>query len=133
MNQTTESLQETTSFGTFKPVGHVLLGLPPGADRAVVIQALRDSGVDGDALTVFAPRETVSEMQAMLEDASALAGFGFEITLMRRMLNLSCEGYRWLLVKVDDSVDAQRIVDVAQPHGAALAWYYRLLIVEELL
>lgn len=133
MNPTTEALQETTSFGTFKPVGHVLLGLPPTADRAAMIQALHDSGVADDALKAFAPRETVSEMQAMLEDASGLAGFGFEITLMRRMLKLSCEGYRWLLVKVDDSVEAQHIVDVAQPHGAAVAWYYRLLIVEELL
>jgi hypothetical protein len=70
-------------------------------------------------------------MQSMLEDASGSAGF--EITLMRRMPRLSCEGYRWLLVKADDSVDAQRIVDLAQPHGAALAWYYGLLIVEELL
>lgn len=133
MSDTTEVLNEHTSFGTFKPVGHVLLGVSPDGDRDAVVKALRDSGIANDRLTAFAPRETVPEMQAMIDDAGLLAGFGHEITLMRRLLKLSCEGYRWLMVKVDDTDSAREVAETAQAQGVELGWHYRLLTVEELI
>jgi len=132
MGETTEVLNDHTSFGTFKPVGHVLLGLKPEGDRESLIAALRDSGIGNESLTVFTPRETVVEMKAMIDDASLLAGFGYEITAMRRLLKLSMEGYRWLLVKVDGVDAAQAVAEVAKANDVALAWHYRLLTVEEL-
>ena len=59
--------------------------------------------------------------------------FGYEITLARRYLKLSREGYRWLLVKVEDSEAAARAAEIARAHGATLAVHYRLLIAEELI
>lgn len=133
MSDTAEALNEHTSFGTFKPVGHVVLGFNPKVDRDALVKALRASGIERDELTVFAPRETVEEMQEMIDDAGLLAGFGYEITLMRRLLKLSCDGYRWLLVKVDGIDDAQAVAEIAKPLGVELAWHYRLLTVEELI
>ncbi|MEO7854150.1 MAG: hypothetical protein ABIR94_18145 [Rubrivivax sp.] len=133
MSETTEVLNEHTSFGTFKPVGHVLLGIAPECDRDALVRALRDSGVGNDQLTAFAPRETVPEMQAMIDDAGLLAGFGHEITLMRRLLKLSCEGYRWLMVKVEDTDSAQAVAEIAKAQGVELGWHYRLLTVEDLI
>ncbi len=80
-----------TSFGTFKPVGHLMLGLPN------------------------------------------LAGFGYEITMLRRYLDLSREGYQWLLVKVGNSEHASVAAELARAQGARLAVHYRTLTVEELI
>ncbi len=132
MSDTSEVLNDNTSFGTFKPVGHVLLGIKPDNDRDAVIGALRDSGIASGSMTVFTPRETVEEMRSMIDDASLLAGFGYEITAMRRLLKLSTEGFRWLLVKVDSLEDAQGVAEIAKANDVALAWHYRLLTVEEL-
>jgi hypothetical protein len=133
MNETTEVLNDHTSFGTFKPVGHVLLGVKPDGDRDALIGALRASGIGNPSMTVFTPRETVAEMKDMIDDASILAGFGYEITAMRRLVKLSIEGFRWLLVKVDDLEAAQKAAEVAKANDVPLAWYYRMLTVEELI
>ncbi len=132
MSETTEIFNDHTSFGTFKPVGHVLLGIKPGGDRDALVSALRDGGIDHASITVFTPRETVAEMKSMIEDASGLAGFGYEITAMRRLLKLSMEGFRWMLVKVDSIDAAQSVAEVAKANGVAMAWHYRLLTIEEL-
>lgn len=128
-----ESDARATSFGTFKPVGHVMLGLPDRNAVAAVRQALNAPGVPGLAADELTPSESVEEMQALIDNASALAGFGYEITLMRRYVELARRGTRWLIVKTDSDEDAARVGELAQAHGATLAVRYGRLTVEDLI
>ena len=122
-----------TSFRVFKPVGHVMVGLPSPADADALAQDLHLAGWPPDALLHFEPLDSVSELEAMVDGAGVLAGFGYEITLLRRYLALAREGHGWLLVRVDGSEQAGTVTAAARLRHAGLAVWYRSLTAEELL
>ena len=122
-----------TSFGVFKPVGYVMMGLPTQAQIDALVSALHGAGWSAPGVRQFAPRESAAELRAMVDNAGPLAGFGYEITLLKRYLALTEEGYRWLLVRADDSDRAAAAAALARASGATLAVYYRTLTVEELI
>jgi hypothetical protein len=124
--------REVMSFGTFKPVGHVMIGVQDeGAVHALAASLQRHGLASG--LVWVTPRESADELQALIDNASPLAGFGYEITLMRRYAELSRKGYRFLLVAVDEDEEAQRVGELAREFGARLAVRYGRLVVEELI
>lgn len=120
-----------TSFGVFKPVGHVMVGLPTQSRLNSLVVALHGAGCPLVAMRQISP--SVVEMQAMLDNAGLMAGFGYEIQLLRHYMDLTEAGYFWLLVKVDDMEHATAAAEVARGCGATLANYYRSLTVEELI
>ncbi len=122
-----------TSFGVFKPVGHVMTGLPTQAQIDALVLALHSAGWPDSGVRQFLPRESVAELRAMVDNAGPLAGFGYEITLLKRYLALTEKSYRWLLVRADDSERAAAAAALARASGATLAVYYRTLTVEELI
>lgn len=127
------SLALSTTFGMFKPVGHVMIGLPTAAEVDVLVSVLHHAGWPAASLLDFRPQDSVAELEAMVESAGAMSGFGYEITLLRRYLALTREGQCWLLVKVDGAEQASEAADFARRHGAQLAVWYRTLTVEELI
>ena len=133
MNDTITKDALPTSFTAFNPIGHLMLGLPSTEHLSALSAALRANGWPGDSVVEFTPSEGAEEFAEMIDNAGPLVGFGYEITLARRYLKLSRQGYRWLLVKVEDSEEAARAADIARTHGATLAVHYRLLIAEELI
>ena len=124
-----------TSFGVFKPVGHLMIGLPTQGQTDALVSALQGADWPSAEVRQFTPRESVAELEALVVDAEAgaLAGFGYEITLLRRYLTLARQGQLWLLVKVADTDHAARAADIARECGATLAVHYRRLTVEELI
>lgn len=122
-----------TSFGVFKPVGHVMMGLPTQAQVDALVAALRSAGWPAAAVRQFLPRESLAELRTMVDNAGALAGFGYEITMLRRYVALAEVGYRWLLVQADDGDRAEAAAQAARACGATLAVYYRTLTVEDLI
>ena len=122
-----------TSFGVFKPVGHLMVGVPAQEQADRLEAALRTAGWPPGAMHHFVPRESVAELAAMVDNAGAMAGFGYEITLLRRYLSLAEQGYCWLLLKVSDSERAGSAAETARSHGAVLAVYYRRFTVEDLI
>jgi hypothetical protein len=122
-----------TSFGVFKPVGHLMVGLPTQAQTDGLVSALQGAGWPSAEVQQFTPRDSVQELEGLVEQAGAMAGFGYEITLLRRYLALAQQGQCWLLVKVDSTDAAARAAELARSHGATLAVHYRLLTVEELI
>ena len=122
-----------TSFGVFKPVGQVMMGMPTQLQADALVAALHDAGWRDAAVRQFSPRESVAELHAMVGNAGNLAGFGYEITLLRRYLSLTEAGYRWLLVQAADGERAAAAAAVARTCGATLAVHYRALTVEELI
>jgi hypothetical protein len=122
-----------TSFGVFKPVGHMMVGLPLQAQLTALVSTLRNAGWAAAALRQFSPVACVEELRAMVAKAGVLAGFGYEITALRRYVSLTDVGYRWLLVQADDTDSAMAAAQLAQHCGATLAVYYRRLTVEDLI
>lgn len=125
--------QVPTSFGVFNPVGWVMVGLPTQAKADALPAAFHARGWPGESVLHFQPRDTPAELAAMVGDAGLLAGFGYEITLLRRYVALAQQGYRWLLVKVSGVEEAASAADIARNGGATLAVHYRALAVEELI
>jgi hypothetical protein len=128
---TTRLPEDTISFGTFKPVGHVVIGILGDAAARALEDALDLAGFRSGLVWVTA-RESAEELEALIRNASPLAGFGYEITLMRRYLELSRGGHRWLLVPVADDDAARRVGEIAYGGGATMAVRYGRLVVEDL-
>jgi hypothetical protein len=122
-----------TSFGVFKPVGSVMVGLPTSTQAAALVKDLQRAGWPRSALSHFKQADSVAQLEQMVNQAGPLAGFGYEITLLRRYLTLAREGVQWLLVKVDDGDHAALAAEKARGRGALLAVYYRTLIEEDLI
>lgn len=62
-----------TSFGVFKPVGHVMVGLPAQGALDALVAGLHDAGWTATALRQFSPSESALEFQAMVDNAGVLA------------------------------------------------------------
>jgi hypothetical protein len=122
-----------TSFGVFKPVGHVMIGLPTQDQLNTLVAALQHEQWPKSALREFSPKDSTAELQAMIDKAGFASSAGYEITLLHRYLKLTQAGYRWLLVQVKDADSAASAADMARHCGATLALHYRTLTIEELI
>ncbi len=121
-----------TSLGAFKPVDHVMLAVADEAQADRVVQGLQEAGFTEPDVLRFSPGEGSGEMANMIEHSSEFAGFGYEITLMRRYVDLARQGYRWLLVYAPDDTRATQVREVAEEHKLPMAVRYHLLAVEDL-
>ena len=121
------------SLGTFKPVGHVMIALPDADTAQQAATALRESGFDEEDILHFDAGEGQTRMREMIEHSSEAAGFGYEITLMRRYQKLSDEGHRWLLVYAPEDEETDQVTAVATRFGAPMAVKYHRLAVQDLI
>lgn len=122
-----------TSFGSFKPTGHVLVGLPSRTDLQALRSALQAAAWPDDRVSAFEPQEMADQMRALIDNASPLAGFGSELQLMARFRDASERGMHWLLVKAEDSDALAQLTELSRRAGAEIAVSYRTLVVEELI
>lgn len=121
------------SFGAFKPVGHVVVAMPDDARAAAAVQALRAAGFEAEDILEYTAAEEDDEMDRMLAKASDMAGFGYEVSLMRRYQELAREGASWLIVFAPEDNQAKRVADTVKAHGALMAEKYHRLVIEDLL
>jgi len=122
-----------TSFGTLKPVGYVMAALPTAEAAVKAAQALGDAGIPIDDVLYFTPGETAQELEEGLRNSSGAAGFGYEITLMRRFHKLAHEGHRLLLIYAPERKQEDQARQVLEAFGAITAVKYNRLTVEELI
>ena len=121
------------SFGAFKPVGHVVVAMPDDERAAAAARELRAAGFEADDILEYTAAEEDDEMDRMLQNASDLAGFGYEVSLMRRYQELAKEGASWLIVFAPEDDKASRVAEVARSHGALMAEKYHRLVIEDLI
>jgi hypothetical protein len=121
------------SFGAFKPVGHVVVAMPDDVKAAAAVQALRAAGFDALDILQYTAAEEDDEMDRMLQHASDFAGFGYEISLMRRYRQLNQEGASWLIVYAPDDARTYKVADIVKSHDAVVAEKYNRLTIEDLL
>lgn len=120
------------STGILNPVGHVVLAFKDDATTAQAVEALHAAGfVDQDILSYLASDATPA-LRERVRTSSEAAGFGYEITLMRRYLAFAEGGAGWLIVYAPDDTAAAKITEVATRFAALCAVRYHRLANEDL-
>ncbi|MDE2298157.1 MAG: hypothetical protein KGL99_05045 [Burkholderiales bacterium] len=119
--------------GILNPVGHVILAFADDAVTAQAVAALRAAGFVDDDILCYLASEATPRLRERVRTASEAAGFGYEITLMRRYLALAEAGAGWLIVYAPTDDAVQRITEVARRFDALCAVRYHRLANEDLL
>jgi hypothetical protein len=122
-----------TSFGVFKPVGHVVISFPSQPQAEDARSALAADGLSGDAVTPYTAGQMLAQIDEDLANASPLANLGQEINLIKAHRALAERGYHWLVVRVEDDEMGRRVADRALAFGAERAQLYGRFIIEELI
>ena len=125
--------EANTSFGVFKPVGHVVISFPRARQAAEAVPAIGAKGVPADAVRQFTDLEMIHQIDHDIERASPLASIGQELNLIRAHRELAERGYHWLVVRAEDDEQAVLIAEAAQACGAERAQHYGHFIIEELI
>ena len=128
---TKEDISKTT--GILNPVGHIVLAFKDDAVTAMAVAALRASDFTEEEILAYPAAEAAPRLRERVQTASEAAGFGYEVTLMRRYLALAEEGSGWLVVYAPSDAAAQRIIQVATRLDAHCAVRYHRLASEDLM
>ena len=118
--------------GNFNPTGHAVLAFTDDAATMQAEQALHAVGFTADDVLAYTSEAVKPRLQKMVDTASQGAGFGYEITLLRRYLVLAGEGCGWLIVYCPDDDATARVTDVAAKFKARSAVKYNRLVNEDL-
>ena len=121
------------TLGSFKPVGYVVIALPDDAKTSDACREIAQAGFADEDVLRFTAAEAQERIEHMLQHSSEFAGFGYEVSLMRRYQALSAEGCGWLMVFAPDEQKAQKVADIARRYGARMAVHYHTLVVEDLI
>ena len=121
------------SFGAFKPVGHVVVALPDAEAASGAVRDLRAAGFDAEDILEYSAAEEDDEMGRMLAQGGDFAGFGYEVSLMRRYQALAKAGACWLIVFAPTDELHERVAEVAKAQGALMAEKYHRLVIEDLI
>ena len=119
--------------GTFNPVGHIVVALADNAGADAAVLALKEAGFGAADVLQYSSSEVTPRLREMVAGASGAAGFGYEITLMRRYLALAEQGVGWLIVYAPEDDAAERVGEIAKRLGAECAVRYHRLANEDLI
>lgn len=122
-----------TSFGVFKPVGHVLIQFANLRDVEGAADAMQRIGIAVEDMTLYTPRQMLAQVDKEMEAASGLAAIGQELNISKAHRTAAQMGHHWLLVRVEDGEHARRAVDAVRPWHAERAQHYGRFIIEELI
>ena len=125
--------EDIRNSGVLNPVGHIVLAFPDDGVASEAVTALRASDFGADDILVYLGAEATERLRERVSTASHAAGFGYEITLMRRYLALAERGCGWLIVYAPDDAAARRVTEVATRLGARCAVRYHRLVNEDLI
>ena len=119
--------------GILNPVGQVVLAFKDDSTAAQAVAALRETGSTEEDILLYTAAEATPRLQERVRTTSSAAGFGYEITQMRRYLAFAEAGAGWLIVYAPDAAAVQQITEVAQRFEALCAVRYHRLASEDLL
>jgi hypothetical protein len=121
------------SLGALNPVGHTVLAFANDAVAADAKKALLQAGVAEEDILSYTSGELFPNLEELMRKASGAAGFGYEITLMRRYMTLASEGCGWLVVYSPDEAKTASVQSIARQLGARSAVHYGRLAHEDLI
>ena len=127
---TREDIRNAT--GNFDPTGHAVLAFPDEAGTRQAEQALHAAGFTAEDVLAYTGEAVKPRLQKMVDTAGEGAGFGYEITLLRRYLVLAGEGCGWLIVYCPEDDATARVTEIATAFKAKSAVKYNRLVNEDL-
>lgn len=126
-------LELPVTLGALNPVGSIVMALPGGDETAnKARQALLDAGIASDDIQLIGSQAMQTWIEEQFKDTSRMAGFGSEVSFMRRYRPLAAQGCGWLIVKAESDETKDQVVQVAQQLQARIAIKYNRLAHEEL-
>ncbi|MDQ2928376.1 MAG: hypothetical protein M3R22_09455 [Pseudomonadota bacterium] len=125
-------LDEMRTLGALNPVNYAVLALPNAAVAADAKAALGEAGFTAEDILAYTSAELFPDLETMMRKASGAAGFGYEVTLMRRYMTLASEGCGWLFVYSPEEAQTAEVKAVAERFGARSAVRYGHLMHEDL-
>ncbi len=126
-------LDEMRTLGALNPVGHAILAFASDAVAADARQALLAAGFAEPDILAYTSGQLFPDLDAMMRNASGAAGFGYEVTLMRRYMTLASEGCGWLVVYAPEEEQTKKVAEVARRFNAKSAVRYARLASEDLI
>ncbi|MDQ2734113.1 MAG: hypothetical protein M3Y55_03785 [Pseudomonadota bacterium] len=120
------------SLGALNPVGNAVLAFASDAVAADARKALLQAGFSEEDILSYTSAELFPNLDEMMRKASGAAGFGYEITLMRRYMTLASEGCGWLVVYCPDDAQTASVQAVTKQFAASSAVRYGRLASEDL-
>jgi len=127
------SKEDIRQSGVLNPVGHTIAAFADDAATERAAAELHAVGFDADDVLIYTSQDSTARLRARIESASSTAGFGYEITLMRRYLALAEAGCGWLIVYAPDDVAADQVLEIAKRLHARCAVRYHRLATEDLI
>ena len=122
----------TSAAGTFYPTGHVFALFQDEAAAQSAADALQAQG-HADAAHA-APEAILQHVVRTLGNADEpLPSVGAEGVIVRRIARHASQGAHALLLKAGEDDSPEGLRDLLQPLGALTAFYYRRLVIEELI
>ncbi|MBK9136689.1 MAG: hypothetical protein IPM15_20655 [Betaproteobacteria bacterium] len=123
------------SFGVFKPVGHVVATFADDGGASAAQDELHGLGLTSEAtgLRRIAPAEMVRLADSEIANASPLAGFGYEINLIKAYRKLAEDGAHFLVIRAKEDEEVQQVASIVQRHGAEQAQRFGRLKIDELI
>lgn len=122
-----------TSFGVFKPVGHVVIALDSAALSQSVSDRLLAAGFADNDLVHYTPDEMKNQVDTELHTASALASIGQDLNLIKAHRALAESGCSFIVVHAPAAEQVEQVRSIANTMNAKSAQRYGVLIVEELI
>jgi hypothetical protein len=120
------------SLGALNPVGHAILAFASDAVADEAKKALLQAGFAAEDILEYTSGELFPNLDEMMRKASGAAGFGYEVTLMRRYMTLASEGCGWLVVYAPEDAQTAKVKAVAAQFAAKSAVRYGRLASEDL-
>lgn len=129
---TRSDLTEMQTLGALNPVGSAILAFETDAVATSAAHAFVAEGFAAEDVLTLTSGELFPTLDDMMRNASGAAGFGYEITLMRRYMTLASEGAGWVIVYSPDEEQIKKVVAVATQMSARSAVHYGRLASEDL-
>jgi hypothetical protein len=133
LKRMTKAKVMTSALGSFKPVGHMVLAFESDAAAVLAAQAMWEDGFEFEDILQYSAAEEAELMGQLLNGASAVAGFGYEVALMKRYRELAEQGCGWLVVYTPDQERADRVTALARQHQARMAERYGHWMIEDVI
>jgi len=122
----------TSAAGTFYPTGHVFALFPDEETTRKAGEALANTG-HAD-VSHAAPETILQHVVRTLGNADEpLPSVGAEGVIVRRIADLASQGRHALFFAAGDDDTAETLQAALEPLGAEAAFYYRRLIIEDLI
>ena len=126
-------LDAMRTLGALNPLGHAILAFANDGVAADAKKSFQGAGFAEDDILTYTSGELFPDLDAMMRNASGAAGFGYEITLMRRYMTLASEGCGWLIVYAPDEEQIKKVAAVAKQFSARSAVHYGRFASEDLI